>query len=538
MKNVPNKEISQLNDNVVALYRIFVRLQKTGLSETEINYLKKELPVLVELAKTVKSTSIKKLIDKIHKIIDPHLIDPFPPLEEYDLKRIHFAVKQLQVFLLQEKSTNLGLFEEKNKHFILLVGLKDKKLTQEIIQQIKYFNYTCIPCESLEAIYQQADVVSCINGILLDTAYCTKAHIHDLKNLAYMIPLIFVSKKTDVLTRLMAIQAGGSAFLPLPLEFTKLIEKMDQAVIPASEQIPFRILLIGSPPVNQEIENRLTHAEMILKTLTKVEKINEVLLTFQADAILLPLSIGNYSGIEIAKMIRQQDAFVSIPIIFIIQETEIEPIAHTSIQHYGDDFLIAPLNASHLINTIHMRVERYRTLHAEMIQDGLTGLLNHTRILEQLEFEIARALREKRTMSFAMIDLDHFKTVNDTHGHLVGDGVIKGLARILKQRLRKTDSIGRYGGEEFAIIFPQANAGVVFKILDEIRRGFSKLLHRSSDPKIEFTATFSGGIAELSPHCNTTDKLVQTADHALYSAKEQGRNQICILHPKHDTPPA
>jgi diguanylate cyclase (GGDEF)-like protein len=129
-----------------------------------------------------------------------------------------------------------------------------------------------------------------------------------------------------------------------------------------------------------------------------------------------------------------------------------------------------------------------------------------------------------------MLDIDNFKMVNDSHGHPVGDRVIKGLARLLKQRLRKIDSIGRYGGEEFAIIFPQSQGYNVYKKLDEIRRGFANLLHRSGDPSIEFSATFSVGLAELSIENDSVDKLVNAADKALYSAKEQGRN--CIVFHK------
>ncbi|MGD9591960.1 MAG: GGDEF domain-containing protein, partial [Candidatus Berkiella sp.] len=165
-------------------------------------------------------------------------------------------------------------------------------------------------------------------------------------------------------------------------------------------------------------------------------------------------------------------------------------------------------------------------------QDSLTGLLNHTRILEQLDLEMARAKRNGTPLSFAMIDIDHFKAINDSHGHPVGDRVIKGLARLLKQRLRKVDSIGRYGGEEFAIVFAQTQAQSVLKKLDDIRRGFSKLLHRSSDPLIEFSATFSVGLAELSEELNTLDKLVNAADKALYIAKEQGRNRIVFYNDK------
>jgi diguanylate cyclase (GGDEF)-like protein len=229
------------------------------------------------------------------------------------------------------------------------------------------------------------------------------------------------------------------------------------------------------------------------------------------------------SGIELAQVIRQQDPFVSIPIVFLSAEddTDKQLIAMSG---GGDDFLTKPISAHHLISAVIARAIRSRTLRSEMIEDSLTGLLNHTRILEQLDLEIVRSKRNASPLSFAMIDIDHFKTINDSHGHPVGDRVIKGLARLLKQRLRKMDSIGRYGGEEFAIIFPQTEGKELLNKLEEIRRGFSKLLHRSADPLIEFSATFSIGLAQLTDTINTVDKMVQAADKALYMAKEQGRN--------------
>ena len=101
-----------------------------------------------------------------------------------------------------------------------------------------------------------------------------------------------------------------------------------------------------------------------------------------------------------------------------------------------------------------------------MVRDSLTGLYNHTHILQLLEDCSFRARRENKPLSFAMLDIDHFKRVNDSHGHPMGDRVIKSLALFLKQRLRKTDFIGRYGGEEFAIVMPDTDIEAAHKLLD------------------------------------------------------------------------
>jgi diguanylate cyclase (GGDEF)-like protein len=124
-----------------------------------------------------------------------------------------------------------------------------------------------------------------------------------------------------------------------------------------------------------------------------------------------------------------------------------------------------------------------------------------------------------------MIDIDHFKKVNDTYGHPMGDRVIKSLALFLKQRLRKTDHIGRYGGEEFAVVLPDTDAVTAAKVLDEIRRRFAEI-HYPAQPH-DLSCTFSCGIAELRDDMDG-NALSKQADEALYVAKRGGRNRVEI----------
>jgi diguanylate cyclase (GGDEF)-like protein len=124
-----------------------------------------------------------------------------------------------------------------------------------------------------------------------------------------------------------------------------------------------------------------------------------------------------------------------------------------------------------------------------------------------------------------MIDIDHFKRVNDRYGHSVGDRVIKSLSRLLKQRLRSSDLVGRYGGEEFAVVMVDADMNTARKVLDTIRNDFSQLRHLSDEK--EFSVTFSCGISDVSEFPNAT-KLSDAADKALYKAKRAGRNQVML----------
>jgi diguanylate cyclase (GGDEF)-like protein len=158
-----------------------------------------------------------------------------------------------------------------------------------------------------------------------------------------------------------------------------------------------------------------------------------------------------------------------------------------------------------------------------MERDSLTGLLNHTNLKETLYNELLRAKRTEAKLCFAMIDLDHFKNVNDVHGHMSGDRVLKSLSRLLQDRLRRTDIIGRYGGEEFGVIL--INTGVVNAkaIMDDIRESFSQIRQASSEG--DYYVTFSCGIAGF-PDISTAEELNSQADQFLYKAKEEGRNRI------------
>ena len=134
-------------------------------------------------------------------------------------------------------------------------------------------------------------------------------------------------------------------------------------------------------------------------------------------------------------------------------------------------------------------------------------------------------MRLNQNIALAMLDLDHFKTVNDNYGHATGDRVLRSLARMLTQRLRATDVVGRYGGEEFAVILTGASAEAAAKRLDEVRESFADLVHFANGQ--EFKVTFSCGIASAPPNGESAG-LSESADKALYKAKHSGRNCIVV----------
>jgi diguanylate cyclase (GGDEF)-like protein len=165
-------------------------------------------------------------------------------------------------------------------------------------------------------------------------------------------------------------------------------------------------------------------------------------------------------------------------------------------------------------------------LQEQAVRDALTGLYNRRYLDETLEREMAHAMREGQPISFAMLDIDHFKSVNDNFGHHEGDVVLQKLATLLLSHTRVGDIVCRYGGEEFLIVLPDVTAAIAFQIAERWRRSFVGLTMPLEPVGVK--VTLSCGISEFPTHGMTKEELISIADQALYHAKETGRNRVII----------
>ena len=337
------------------------------------------------------------------------------------------------------------------------------------------------------------------------------------------IPLIFLSDTSEQSLRLKAVRAGGVAFYVRPLDMVGLVSRLDEMYQLLTED-PYRVLIVeDQETVANYYRTVIKMAGMATEVATNSNGLIGRLEDFSPDLILMDLYMPGVDGIELAKMIRQMDKFVSTPIVFLSTEDEFSKQME-AMRVGGDDFLTKPIKSTHLIALVRSRLERLRSLRSFMIRDSLTGLLNHTAFYSEMVQEINRCKRQNSRFSLAMLDLDRFKTVNDTYGHSVGDMVLKSLSLMLKQRLRKSDVIGRYGGEEFTVALLDTNAETAVQVMNEIREHFSEVQHISSEREV-FTVTFSCGVACF-PEYTEFSQLKDAADKALYRAKALGRNQV------------
>ena len=406
----------------------------------------------------------------------------------------------------------------------LLIAMNTREDTDDLIDQLQHYGYNIVkldPNESLSSKVHESNPFVIVTDALSQLPLTFTENERELKN---STPIIFLSETDNIHARLQSVRMGCSNFLSKPIQTPELIEMLDHINQTRYEK-PNRIMIIEDTKTLASLyeftlKSRGMNTCVITDPMQALEKLEE----FNPDLILIDMYMPSCNGQELAAIIRQHEAYVSIPIVYLSSELDTDKQL-TAMSHGGDDFLTKPIDPEHLIKSIETRTSRYRTLRSLMVRDSLTGLYNHTKTKELLEKDLYRCARNNTNLIYAMLDIDNFKTVNDTYGHPIGDKVIKSLARLLKQRLRKSDTIGRYGGEEFAIVLYDTDINNAFKVINKIREHFSLLTHNAGD--VEFNVTFSCGLAAY-PYFDTVAELNEAADKALYHAKQTGRNKTII----------
>lgn len=340
--------------------------------------------------------------------------------------------------------------------------------------------------------------------------------------LGYQLPTIFLTGRSDFQAKLAAARAGGDAFLIKPADIPTLAAHIER-LLREREHTPYRVLIVDDDQIlSEHYRLVLTAAGILAETISEPRNVLAAIERLHPDLVLMDLHMPECSGAELARIIRFDQTWLSLPIIYLSAEGGLDQQIK-ALGSGADDFLTKPISAPQLIAAVRARAARSRKISELMNQDSLTGLLKHASFKNQLTHEVGRALRLAKPLTVAMVDIDHFKQVNDTYGHLMGDQVIKTLSQLMRQRLRRQDSIGRYGGEEFAIALPECTLADAKHLLDDIRQHFAEVnfVHDGQS----FNVTLSAGVASSEQFPSAAD-LLAMADAALYAAKHAGRNQV------------
>ncbi len=248
------------------------------------------------------------------------------------------------------------------------------------------------------------------------------------------------------------------------------------------------------------------------------------------DLILLDIGLPNVDGFEVCRRLKEHPATRNIPIIFLTGETDTESMVR-GLDLGAVDYVTKPFNQVELRARVRAALRSKRLqdiLEQQSFLDGLTGLWNRSYLDRRLESELNVALRYGRPLSLVIADIDHFKRVNDTYGHLFGDVVLQGIAESLRGHARRSDIVARYGGEEFGILLIDTTLRSAIYVAERLRASIEGRAFEAHGEAISVTSSFGMACTENIFDDLTPENLIRAADRALYAAKDGGRNAVYL----------
>ncbi|WP_110657698.1 diguanylate cyclase [Salinicola halimionae] len=398
--------------------------------------------------------------------------------------------------------------------------------TETLIQSLSGFGYEC---------RQLTDILGPHRGgttwhpdiAIVDTAKVAdevwKPAVEEVPQAA----LIMLSAESGFEPRLKAVRHGAMGFFVHPVDVPSLEHRL-RHLVNLPQQDPYRVLIVDDDvELAEHFRLTLKMSGIESRVINDPHDVLQGLREFIPDLVLIDINMPGCSGPELARIIRFDDDWLKIPLIYLSAESDAHLQAQALAQA-GDDFLVKPISDVGLVAAVTARAQRSRQLSLALARDGLTGLIKHPAIKELIELEMARGQRTDTAACVVMIDIDRFKSINDTYGHGTGDYVIRLLANLLRQRLRRVDHVGRYGGEEFVAVLPSCSLENAREAIERIRVSFSELECVAATET--FHATFSAGVSSTHQWPNA-ETLLEAADRAMYEAKQGGRDQTRIAVP-------
>ena len=355
---------------------------------------------------------------------------------------------------------------------------------------------------------------------------CDLSHAASVRADFAQADLVVVLPEVALETRLAAVRVGAKATVPFDVDAPELAAAMER-LVPLDMDVPCVLIVDDDELVARRTAIILQSAGLDAVVLIDPTNLLEVVAESRPHLVLMDMHLPKCTGLELAAVLRQDDRMVGVPIVFFTAENAPRR-ALQALEVGADDFLIKPVSSERLVSVVMSRLHRSRALRSFMDRDGLTRLLSHAPTLQRLEAEVASAQRRQEPLSLVILDLDHFKRVNDRFGHAAGDRVLRSLATVLRRRSRRGDVVGRCGGEEFVLVLPGSSGEQSLRLVDALRSTFAEL--SCASPSGPVKSTFSAGVAQLCPG-ESSEKLWDRADSALYKAKSAGRNRVVVAHP-------
>ncbi|AXY67203.1 diguanylate cyclase [Thermosynechococcus sichuanensis E542] len=365
-----------------------------------------------------------------------------------------------------------------------------------------------------------------LNPEVMPDAVTTREFLQQLRQHRPPIPALVFTAHDTWRDRLAAIRLGSRMTLSKPVDVERLLQTLEQLLQP-QEITSASILTVDDDAVTLTILKRLLEPwGMSVTSLQDPDQFWDVLEATNPELVILDVQMPGINGLELCQVVRNDPRWNQLPILFLTATTD--PALVTQLFAAGaDDFVNKPIVGPELMTRIINRLERTRLLKRLAEVDPLTGLSNRRKATEDIERFLTLASRQQQTLCIAVLDLDHFKRINDTYGHDVGDQVLVTTARLLRQSLRMEDVVARWGGEEFLIALYDISLDVAkHRLAICLQRLRNHTFHAPNHDS--FKVSFSAGLSQFPTHGQSLLQLVKVADDALYAAKAAGRSQIVI----------
>ena len=253
------------------------------------------------------------------------------------------------------------------------------------------------------------------------------------------------------------------------------------------------------------------------------------------DLVLCDLVMPGFDGLKFLGLKASRKELEQIPVIILTAEDDLDRKAEI-LERGAQDYVTKPFHEKELLARVRIHTklkllqdelrEKNDLLETLSVTDVLTGLANRRRLMTRLEEEVARARRYKTPLSVVMMDIDHFKQVNDVHGHAMGDEVLRNIGTMLKAGVRTTDLAARYGGEELTLVLPHTDIPAALQVAENMRERFADLEHRLDGVTVKKTVSMGVASRDGQGDMPSAEDLLKHADEALYRAKQGGRNRV------------
>ncbi len=326
-----------------------------------------------------------------------------------------------------------------------------------------------------------------------------------------------------------AAHAGASLYLEKPIVQQMLSNAVDYLLSVRSGGRPRILIIDDDEDFTRVISAILGKEGMIVKAVCIPENIPEIVSQFAPDIVLLDVMMPGVSGYQICQQIREKSQFQDLPVLFLTAQTGLSARL-AAFEAGGDDYLPKPVAPAELLMRVKVRLERARLLKERADKDVLTGLMIRRAFMEQLQALVVESKNNNLRFSLCLLDIDHFKKVNDSYGHLAGDRVLSYFGQLIRRRFRVDDLRGRWGGEEFIVAFrhidKETAQGALERCLEELKGHVFE-----GDHGEVFSVSFSAGLVTF-PDDGDPQNLIKYADVCLYEAKRNGRSQVVARGPQ------